>query len=226
MDVVYLIRPGEKNPELRYSLRSLINVPHDHVWFVGHRPSWVQSVKHLSGNPSTQTAVNVFRNLQIACEADELSDDIIVMNDDFHVLGPWTHRRLYRCTLQEHLRILRGRTDPWTRSLRVTKQWFRQRGMQSPLSYELHRPVTINRAQMGDLLAEIADFGHPTPPQWRTLYGNTYWRGASRHPDYKVHHWGDDLDRVDVISTDDRSWPHIEPHVAARFLQPSPYEVT
>ena len=35
MDLVYLVRPGEQNEELRWSLRSLVNLPHERVFEVG-----------------------------------------------------------------------------------------------------------------------------------------------------------------------------------------------
>lgn len=43
MDILYLCRPGE-NLELRYSLRSLRNVPHGRVWIFGDCPDWVTNV--------------------------------------------------------------------------------------------------------------------------------------------------------------------------------------
>ncbi len=41
-DVVYVVRPGDKNEELRYSIRSVIaNLPHRKVWIAGYKPTWL-----------------------------------------------------------------------------------------------------------------------------------------------------------------------------------------
>ena len=50
MDAVYYVRPGDRNDELRYSLRSLANLPHDRVWIVGHTPPWVTGIESIQGN--------------------------------------------------------------------------------------------------------------------------------------------------------------------------------
>jgi hypothetical protein len=225
-DVVYLVRRGDRNEELRYSLRSLVNVPHDRVWFVGHLPRWVQGVKHLDGNPSAQRAVNVFRGVLKACECDEMSDDIIIMNDDFMVLQPWRPEAVYRCSLDEHVSILGHRRDAWAKSVRLTRDWLTQTGVTEPRSYELHRPVLVNRQAMGDLLRDVGGFGHPTPPQWRSLYGNHHTPNPVQMCDGKVYRWRPEHGDRDVLSTDDSSWVRIQPHIAERFPHPSPYEVT
>lgn len=40
-DLVWIVKPGDGNEELRWSLRSAVaHVPHERVWIVGSRPGW------------------------------------------------------------------------------------------------------------------------------------------------------------------------------------------
>ena len=40
-DVVYCVKDDPDNEELRYSLRSLKNLPHQKVWIYGGGPKWL-----------------------------------------------------------------------------------------------------------------------------------------------------------------------------------------
>ncbi|MFF3129757.1 hypothetical protein ACFVRD_48125 [Streptomyces sp. NPDC057908] len=40
-DIVYVVRPWNQNEQLRYSLRTLANLPHRRVWIAGYCPTWV-----------------------------------------------------------------------------------------------------------------------------------------------------------------------------------------
>ena len=84
MDIVYPYKRTPDDFELIYSLRSLVNVPHDRVVIAGDRPSRVSD------------AVTVFPVLRVGCDryvsstanifATDVSGDFIVMNDDFFIL--------------------------------------------------------------------------------------------------------------------------------------------
>jgi hypothetical protein len=44
-DLVYVVREGDRNNELRHSLRSVVaNVPHRLVWIAGYKPGWVSDL--------------------------------------------------------------------------------------------------------------------------------------------------------------------------------------
>ena len=61
MDLVYIVKNSEVNEDLRYSLRSVAKfVPHDKIWIVGYKPSWVQNVEYL---PVPQNLGSKWKNL-------------------------------------------------------------------------------------------------------------------------------------------------------------------
>ena len=67
-DIVYVVRPGERNEELRYSLRSLSNLPHGRVWIAGYMPKWVTGVEHIPSPAKPGSHVHAKANLRAACQ--------------------------------------------------------------------------------------------------------------------------------------------------------------
>src|SRR5688572_14976620 len=91
MDIVFPIRASGRTDELRYSLRSLVNLPHDRVWIAGHRPEWVSkevghiAVHQLGGTTKYERSL---ANLLAACSHPEVSDEFVRFDDDFFVMVP------------------------------------------------------------------------------------------------------------------------------------------
>src|SRR5690606_30767194 len=90
MDVVYPLPPKRAAyEELRYSLRSLANLPHDRVFIAGGLPNWVDNVEHIETVQEWPSKyVNLCVNIASACCDDRVSDPFILFNDDFFVMEP------------------------------------------------------------------------------------------------------------------------------------------
>lgn len=227
MDIVYPVRPGETNNELRYSLRSLeANYPdHGTVWVVGFKPSWLTGVGFIKGNPTGNPQTNVYANVLAAMRHPDVADDVVVFNDDFFVTAPIDSvTTLYRGTLDEHLALPRLRTSTswWKESLTVTKVCLQSVGVANPLSYELHVPMPCKKQLMRETLEWFAGVTPANPPQWRSLYGNLHVETPTRMKDCKAFSNG----RVHepFHSTTDTSWRHFKAALSARFPDPSRYE--
>jgi hypothetical protein len=216
---VYIVRPGD-NPELRVSLRSVHTYfPGVPVYIVGDKPSWVTNVHFLKGNPSMGKPQNVWANLVAAFNWDEVPERVVAMNDDFMLTDRVTRfPELYRCTLKEHLAILRGRDDWWSRSMHHTASLLPG----DALSYELHMPFPCLKSQMAKTLD--IDPG-PNPPQWRTLYGNQWITGArkARH-DVKLRGGYIGALPRPFASTTDVSFRDMRRQLFYRFPYASPFE--
>lgn len=230
LDIVCPVRPGEVNDELRWSLRSIeANYPHGRVWIVGHKPSWLTWVHHIPGNTQTFRHANVFHNILTACRHPDIPDEFVVFNDDFFVTTPVTETPTqYRCTLREHLRIPKLRQNPggwWATSLRTTLKCLLERGVEEPLSYELHTPFLVNKHLMARTLAEFVDMAPDNPPQWRTLYGNLNNIGGVQAADCKMSRPGPI--HTPFHSTDDSSWRmYFGARLKTMFPHPSRYEAS
>lgn len=88
MDAVYILGTGSlaKNEEIRYSIRSLEANMSDlrNVYIVGECPEFLQKVKHIiAGDKSKYKHINAYHKIKIACKIEEVSDEFLLMNDDF-----------------------------------------------------------------------------------------------------------------------------------------------
>jgi hypothetical protein len=234
MDVVYLVREGERNDELRHSLRSLVNLPHDAVWLVGYRPSWVDpaAVLHIptvQGQEVARKHENTWVAWWAMAETRGISDDFILMNDDFFIMRPVVE------LVNEHAGPLLDWIDAMGNIRTVARMRHTITALAgagratSLLAYETHAPMVLNRHG----LAEAMAFGQAyrnralSPPLCkRSLYGNYHGVPAVLAPDQKVR---DNLTvprRAPIISTSDTTWKYgkVGQFVAAAFPEPSLYE--
>ena len=220
-DVVYPVRPGEDNEELRYSLRSLRNVPHRRVWIAGFVPSWVTNVGKLPvpfrhGNKIR----NVKANFSAACMAEGVAETFYVFNDDMFVMHevdqiPTVHLG----PLEAYI----GRIKPglYADSLANTLAYLKRKGHEEPLAYNAHSPILVRKADFAETLRTIEMY---LPPRTSimSMYGNLYKIGGHRSGNAKNPRVNDRL----IISTNDRSFREDEAgaFIRRRFSDPSPYE--
>ena len=222
VDVVYRVRAGESNEELRYSLRSLVNLPHRYVWIVGDRPSWVKNVRYIPGNVHSTKWKNVWDNIRLACEHPDITDPFVMVDDDMFVMSPLDEMpTLHRGTLASHI----GDTEAsgsWRESLDHTLNWCRDNGIEDPLSYEIHVPYVVHKAQMLEAMAKANDGAWPL--QARSIDGNYWNRGGAMVPDPKVRSTNRIEPASSFLSSDDRTFGRIANQLRAAFPKPSRYE--
>jgi hypothetical protein len=230
VDVVYRVKPKERNAELRFSLRSLAHLDHDRVWLAGFQPSWIRNVGLI---PTRERHDDKWQNIAIALEAvcswPELSDRFVLMDDDFFVMQPvdevptW-HRGPASEFLSRH-----GGDNAYHRGLRATVRFLQELGHADPLSYELHVPMVFDKAAMADALSLPTQRGKTIAClQQRTLYGNVVGIGGDQVPDVKVvsstrnQPWRE----RPFISTTDHSFSSTDvgKFIRAAFPDASPYE--
>lgn len=221
MDVVYLVRPGDKNDELRWSLRCLsANLPHERVWIVGYRPRWVTGVEHVpTARPGPSKWITTRLALREACAKIEV-ERFVLFNDDFFVTRPIESvPTLHRGTLAEHARHAKG---AWGNTLRDTMRFLIAHGIPEPLSFDLHVPMEMERAP----LCEVLDMVPPgVALQARSLYGNWAHVPATKSVDVKVHGRQAQVSPDLFLSTSDSTFNGSAGRwIRQHFPAPSPYE--
>lgn len=226
LDIVCPVRPGDQNEPLRYAIRSWeSNLQFDKIWIVGHKPNWLtDEIGYIPGNPTDNGHHNVYANILIASQHQEVSVNYLAVNDDFFITEPVSEARpLYRGTLAEHLNIPRVKRGGWWKdSLTTTQVCLQAHGIADPISYELHVPLPVDKVAMAETLQQFQHVTPANPPQWRTLYGNLHGIGGKQHQDVKAYHGGA-LHRP-FHSTEPRSFPAFEAQLAAMFPELSRYE--
>lgn len=93
MDVLYILGKESlaRDEEIKYSLRSLEENLLDmgKVFVVGQCPQFLKNVTHIPAQDDTDCRwKNVHIKTLLACESPALSDDFLLMNDDFFLLEP------------------------------------------------------------------------------------------------------------------------------------------
>jgi hypothetical protein len=228
MDAVYLYGPGGDD-ELRHSLRSLVNLRQvDRVVVSGAQPAWLSNdvVRVIPGRHPAGKHHDTWANLRAAVDDPRVSDEFVLMNDDFFVLEqvdsiPVLHAgvlepRAERSAFQDKRRDttldMLGRLDCDAR-----------------LSYELHVPMVIHKYLMAGLMTAVEAANRRELVWKRTLYGNVAHPGVGDYArDVKVH----DFDTVPApgqvfVSTSDYTFRRapVGEWLRRRFPKASRYEL-
>lgn len=187
-DLVYIVRNGENNEELKTSLRSIEKYApkYRNIFIVGYKPSWLNDkIKYIKTNqtPFVSGWTNAKLNLMVACKNDEISDDFILMNDDFiatRKIKSWDKslakiKNTIKEQIIEYNKIqLNSR---YTRSFPQTLSLIESiKGFAEVYNYELHIPMVINKQKFLDLLNNklIANAMNLPVTLYRSIYGNMY----------------------------------------------------
>ncbi len=241
-DIVYLFKESHENDseELRYSLRSLQNLPHGNVFIVGEKPAWVTNVRHITVAQSKTKSQNVGMNLSAAVQSPDISDDFVLMNDDFFIMKKIeTIPNLNFGDMKSLIQKFNKRYPQGSEYItRMTKLYhvLREQGYDNPISYELHVPTIINKRRVLDMYNALA--GRPIY-QFRTYYGNYFDIGGESIHDAKVYKdqthsqpdYSDDptayLERQTFLSTTGGSFRNGIPgaFIRGKFPQKSQYEI-
>jgi hypothetical protein len=229
MDYVYICKDGD-NEELRYSIRSVVkNMPKGKIWVIGGKPDWYTG-NHIPVKQSDSKYDNAYENLKIVCETSKISQDFVLMNDDFFVVKKVEKINNYVGGFLIEKVSLYSKISPrsyYTNKLHKTMIKLERSGKDLPRDYELHVPMVMNRAKLFLVLRQYPDC------LWRSTYGNTYNIRGQHITDVKVYS-GDAMivksydykeNLYPYLSSDDVSFIHLHRNVFKNmFPEPSQYE--
>lgn len=229
MDVLYPVRAGNRNEELRYSLRSLQNIPHDKVFISGFAPSLVDRSKvvYLPNEQRGTKQQNARANLIRGLKDDRLSRHFLMMNDDMYIMRPQPDGMpaLHMAAVEHKLAQYRKRYafQGYLKAMSQTNDLLLSLGVQKPLSYELHVPMRFDKYRLLELFRK---YGHIVGLHYRTLYGNLYQKRSRYMEDVKVYGAKDGigLEQWPFLSTADNMHHPVGAYVRKMFPDPSPYE--
>lgn len=209
-DIVYFVKESRVNPELTYSLRSVVENfrAGGRVVFYGGCPDNLQPDKHVAVKRDfgIRKWYRVRHVMLEACNDDDLTEDFWLFNDDFFVLRPVeTMEPTYTKTIEytvEKMVARDGFANEYAKRMTHCADTLRSAGCDT-LNYAVHKPMLVNRKKMREVLEKF-----PKEPMLRALYGN-YWRVGGRFDrDCKIR--GMTLGRynesLDFVSTDDASF--------------------
>lgn len=214
--ILYRLRHDQTNEHLRYSLRSLANLPHGEVYVVGHAPAWLRNVVVIAPERRLGKHRALLADLYLACQRIP-HRDVLLIDDDVYVMRPRLEvAPLNRGPLAQHMA---ARTDLYGLTLRSTYDYLQRLGIGEPLSYELHVPMPLDTEAA---VAALAPALRGPPVQARSVYGNVVGVGGECIADVKVA--ATMQPPTDYLSSSPATWRHWRSVLADRFPTPSQYE--
>ena len=229
MDFVYICRSGE-NEELRYSIRSVIySFPDAKVWIVGGKPEWYKG-NYVPVEQNHNKYTNALNNLTTLCKTEQISNNFILMNDDFFIIKKidkidYFHGGLLSGKIDKYVKITGS--SLYIKKLIQTNTRLNERGINKPLDYELHTPMPMERDKLLTIIKKYPSC------LWRSMYGNIFEVGGSQMQDVKVYTNRRHLARSNEItehsiflSTEDQAFEGIQSKILNKlFLHPSACEI-
>ena len=200
MDLVYILKPGENNTDLRYSLRSVFaNVKSfDRIWFSGFKPSWVGDEAGLVtpySDPLLEGSKwkNAMANVVAACKCPDVSSPFALMNDDFFAINPVsldTDLNFSRGPLELNIRRFKyDLTSHWKKSFCQTRALLRKMGVQHFDDFALHMPMLIDKDDfllMADRPEVRQHLREHAMLSYRSVYGNMFYKNPEAVEDCKI----------------------------------------
>jgi hypothetical protein len=176
-DIVYVVRHGQINQELRFSLRSLANLPHRRVFVAGYAPDWLKNVTVIDVPKRQNKFDTVQNNVRAVLNHPGLGEQFIYFNDDFYVTKPIDGALVHHGGPAS---LYRPRQEIWMRYNNTLKHLANAHVL-LPATYDgTHVPLPI--------VTELAHRWVPETPSgclWRTWYGNRADIGGTQTRDVK-----------------------------------------
>ena len=215
MDALYYIGGGSMrhNIELRLSLRSLEKYVKniDRVFIVGNKPEFLTNVEYLWVDDDFKFWKNAFIKTKAAIKAG-ISDDFLLMNDDFFITGeidaktyPYYHKgEMPAQGISEYTDVIANTRKVLEREGKTT------------FHYGVHCPIRINGAKYLTL-----EKYYDEPVSARCLYGNLFCDGQEIK-DNK----GDKFETTEVKCWSSKQWLNDEclAELKKIYETPSKYE--
>jgi hypothetical protein len=159
IDIVYIVAKGShwQDNELRYSLRSLEKFGLDvgKVFIIGEKPSFInEEAIHI---PYRDVYANKARNIMCkihwACRDTRVSQNFVLMNDDYFLLNPIKlseSKFYYKCDLERSIVIQQNEYQKYcAETLKILKE----RGLPHK-NFDVHLPVIYNKDKFFDVAAK------------------------------------------------------------------------
>lgn len=223
MDIVYILGTGStwQNNEIRYSLRSVSKNISDlgRVFVIGEHPEFLQNIFHISaGDIYGQKWQNAFHKINIACESPLLSDDFLLMNDDFFIFKT--------IVAAKYPYYFKGEMPNFA----VKKQYYKNFKRKSIFDYRVHRPFRYNKKKFLSMIDLDIKWDSVSV---RSYYGNCFAVAGQRCQDinFPPSLKEKDFDRIlgkrtDMsIFSDTAKNPEFQKWINKKFPEKSIFEV-
>lgn len=149
-DIVYLVKDSPENPELIYSLRSVVkNFEYRRVYIYGTQPKNIKVDRYHHVIQSGWTKWDRVQNMVTAvCMNKHITPYFWLFNDDFYVTRPVTEHFYYSngdmFKLADGLKKKYGKETEYSAMLRHEAEVLKNKGYETR-AFNTHTPLLINR---------------------------------------------------------------------------------
>ena len=228
-DLVYPLKVSQTNEEFRYSLRSVEKHARNFGKVVtiggvvsGIKPDLAIPLRQTGGTKYDKVNMT-FREI---CLNPKISDDFVLMNDDFFIMQDIDMSKLttyYRCSMADYLQIIVDACCPSTYTERLARAAMALDMLKLDTKcYEQHMPMLFNKHKLLEVIGAFYGFCGT-----RSLYGNYHKIKAIKCPDCKVFTKGDNFTKDSIyLSTTDASFRlgAVGEYIRNQFKEKSKYE--
>ncbi len=192
MDILYVVKSEILNDDLRFSLRSLDKYAtgFDRVFIAGYRPIYVKGATPVPVRQTGTKYQNVLNNILEAVRNTDISDNFVLMNDDFIALHPVNFEiaplNYASGTLADKVQqVSEMRPSKWRSGFKVAADLLPKVCSYKNLwNYAVHTPYILNRQNLLELveIPEVkAVLNTDETFLLRVIYGNMYRRRKIEH---------------------------------------------
>ena len=226
VDIIYPLKiKNNENEELRYSLRSLENLPHRNVYVLSPtRLPWLsREIKWVRFDDGLGNHFrNVNEKLLLMCQDKRISDPFILMNDDIFIMKKMNELPYYA------LGRIKDRLDSYLIHGKYYLDTQRAYGIirnlgKKDIDFECHAPILFYKKPLKRVLELYLASGHR-----RSIYCNLENVRPTYVKDFKVYCFDDDYDKNrEILSTDDENFEkdsEIKRQIQHTFKRKSKYE--
>lgn len=153
VDLVFPVKSGGYNEELRYTLRSVcVNADglFRDVWIVGtNMPRWLTNVRRIEAGAEGRNA-DIRAKVTAAATHPEVAERFVLMNDDTFLVDPITDWPAFHMGPMTEFAPDSG-TSGWRHTISETADWVRTQGVE-PMAWQGHRPLLWDRVKLAEVL--------------------------------------------------------------------------
>lgn len=177
------------------------------IWLMGYKPGWVTNVGHRSGNTEKNARANTTQAMMKACIVSSVSDPFLWTYDDVFLMKPIDYWPLItRGPLDDVINERDRANDSYLFGMKATRDLLTLHGYKDLLSFELHSPLVVYKADMLKTLDFCERSGRSNIHK-RTVYGNMLGLKGHTVLDHKITMNHKTWDREALfISTNDETF--------------------
>lgn len=211
IDVVYILRNNGTrwmDNEIKYSIRALEqNIKFGKLWIVGGCPKFIDKskIRYIKAeDPFSNKLKNAIHKITLACREEEVSENFILMNDDFFFLKRTEGVEYFnKGKLEASKKNHSTKGGYYYRAICDTIEMLKDMGIDNPTDFEVHYPIIFNKKKFIKTVEKISvEEGY----LFRSVYGNMNHIESKYRRDVKVYKM-DQFKRYrvkDFMSTDEK----------------------